>query len=493
MVSPVSDSYGKQSFDAFLKRYAEDRADGAVQPLTVYLDLFPDERDAIAREYQALQSAAEEAAFENFPEPDCRSGALHAAFANTHVLGTKPDHVQGGGAPESIGPYTIQGELGRGGQGIVYLAKDERLGRRVALKVLTRWGAASQAVVARFKREAAIASRLDHPNICTLYETGTADGVPYLAMRLLDGESLAQQITSGFSDPLPGPETFVEDVDPGDAATRDPASSNSAPPRSRPALTSVLRLIEKSARALQFAHDAGVIHRDVKPGNIMVTEGDEPVILDFGLARQADGDLETLTQTGDFFGTPAYMSPEQLASHCINVDERSDVYSLGVALYECLTLERPFDAPTRENLYHAILHQEAPDPRRKNPGVSRDMKVVLETAMAKDRERRYQTAAALADDLAAVRQGQPIAARAVGPVGKAVRWARRRPLAAACVALLVVGVPLVTALSGYIVATLPDVEAQRQAQRELALERALETGFFELHNGSDSAASADFT
>ena len=177
-----------------------------------------------------------------------------------------------------------------------------------------------------------------------------------------------------------------------------------------------------------------MIHRDLKPGNIMVDASGEPVVLDFGLARDLEGDGVSITKSGDFLGTPAYMSPEQIASGHIHLDRRSDVYSLGVTLYECLTLKRPFDAPTREGLYQAILSKEPPDPRRLNKAISADLKVVLETALNKDRDRRYVSAEAFADDLKRVRELKPIQAKPISPIGRLVRWGRRNPLVAAMTA-----------------------------------------------------------
>ncbi len=166
----------------------------------------------------------------------------------------------------------------------------------------------------------------------------------------------------------------------------------------------------------------------------MVTLVGEPIVMDFGLARELEGDGPTLTQTGDLFGTPAYMSPEQLLAKRLRLDARTDVYSLGVTLFECLSLQRPFDAPTREGLYHAIQTKAPPELRRLNGAVSSDLAVVVATAMDKDRDRRYQTALAFAEDLRRVREHEPIVARPVGPLGRLVRWAQRNPAVASLTA-----------------------------------------------------------
>ena len=322
------------------------------------------------------------------------------------------------GPGDRLGPYKLIRELGRGAQGTVYFAEDTRLGRHVALKTLapnsafgTTLGALlkdkeTSAAARRFQREAESASRLDHPGICTVYEAGVENGIPFIAMRYIDGETLARRVARG---PLAVPD-----------------------------------VVEKAARALHVAHEAGLIHRDIKPGNILITAEGDPVICDFGLAREEHGQ-ETLTKTGEARGTPAYMSPEQLrAARDEPLDRRTDVYSLGVVLYECLTGRCPVQATSWEALFREILTGTPPDPR----GLSRDLKVVLATALEKDRNRRYATAQALADDLERVRERRPIAARPAGPWLRARRWAQRRPAAAVSLVLgllILVGVPLLVA------------------------------------------------
>ncbi|HVR75887.1 MAG TPA: protein kinase, partial [Planctomycetota bacterium] len=330
-----------------------------------------------------------------------------------------------------IGHYQLVEELGRGAQGSVYLAEDTRLTRKVALKILSGAFAPSKATILRFQREAGAASKLDHPGICSVYEAGEADGHHFIAMRYVEGQTLARQIASTrATQASQGSETVLVDTpSDGDKAAPAPPAAG-AGPSTRAEITQVVSVIEHTARALHAAHEAGLIHRDVKPGNIMVTREEKAVILDFGLARDEDNDLQTLTHSGDLLGTPAYMSPEQLLAQRIPLDRRTDIYSLGATLFECLTLQRPHEAPTREGIYQKILAGDVVDPSRLNPSISKDLRVVIQTAMEKDRERRYKTALDFAEDLRRVRSYEPILARPAGPTLRFRRWTQRTPVLA---------------------------------------------------------------
>jgi WD40 repeat protein/serine/threonine protein kinase len=333
--------------------------------------------------------------------------------------------------PEVLGDYRIVGELGRGGMGIVYEAVQVSLGRRVALKILPPSLLPDARAVMRFQHEARVASRLDHPGICAVYGAGVEEGVPYIAMRYLEGETLAKRIEAERSSGSAAASTVCATPVGGEEPPAGEAPPESvAPPADRGQILERVHLIEKAARALHHAHEAGLIHRDIKPGNIMVTREGEPVILDFGLARAEEGGATALTLSGEMMGTPAYMSPEQIAAEKVAIDRRTDVYSLGVTLYELLTLKRPFEAPTREGLFQKILKSEPPDPRRLNRRVPRDLKVIIETALEKDLGRRYQTALDLAEDLRRLREREPILARPAGPVLRFRRWTQRNPVLA---------------------------------------------------------------
>jgi len=308
-----------------------------------------------------------------------------------------------------IGPYRVLRELGRGGQGVVYLAEDTRLPRKVALKVLSQQVLTDSAARLRFEREADVTARLEHPGICPLYERGETAGAPWIAMRYIEGEALDDRLL------------------------REGAPAD---------LPSVLHFFEKAARALHAAHEAGLVHRDIKPGNLMAGPDGAPVILDFGLARDLTAD-RALTETGQAPGTPAYMSPEQLQHRPL--DRRTDVWSLGATLYEGVTGRRPFDAPTLPGLFDAILFNEPPDPRRLRPSHPPELSVVLAKAMEKDPASRYQTALELAEDLARVRRLEPVLARPPSTLLRLRRWVQRNP-GGAFIVLLLVGGLAVTAL-----------------------------------------------
>jgi serine/threonine protein kinase/formylglycine-generating enzyme required for sulfatase activity len=333
-----------------------------------------------------------------------------------------------GGAPQGrrvIGHYEIVRELGRGAQGVVYLAEDVRLRRKVALKMLAGPGMESEAVQERFRREAELTSKFDHPGICGLHEVGEFEGVPYISMQYVQGTTLAELLVCARVGAKPGG---------GDGLRALESVAIPSRTSSQGQLQDILRLIERVARALHVAHEAGLVHRDVKPGNIMVTPAGDPVLLDFGLARDLTAEVQGLTQSGQIIGTPAYLAPEQIVQTRGPVSRRTDVYALGVILFECLTLRRPFEAESWDALFHQILQEGVPAPRRFNPRLPRDLCTVIEVAMERDPARRYPTAEALADDLRRVRSYEPIQAKAAGRILRLRKWARRRPGRATAVA-----------------------------------------------------------
>ncbi|MCA9319887.1 MAG: serine/threonine protein kinase, partial [Planctomycetes bacterium] len=430
------------------------------------------------------KSVAEYAAL--FPNQDL---LVSRAYVEAHTLGLNILDASDEG--EFIGPYRLEKELGRGGQGVVYLAEDTRLHRRVALKVLQGLGPDAKTHLQRFRREAEVASKLDHPGICGVYEAGMAGEIPFIAMRFVEGETLAaitdRAKQAGSSAPSELLSTFfldARDDETTDASvsaeasdeSRDQKSSTRATSVNRKAVNEVLSIYEKAARALHVAHEAGIIHRDIKPGNIMITRDREPVLLDFGLAREETSDLASLTMTGDVFGTPAYMSPEQVRGERGSIDRRSDTYSLGVSLFESLTLRRPFESATRQGLYQQILSSEAPGARQFNSAIPRDLEVVLETVLAKNKDHRYQTAAAFADELGHVLRMEPIVSRPSGPLVKTLRWAQRNPALAVALSALVLCISV-----GLIVALISLARTRRAlaGERHARTEAEEVTNFFE--------------
>jgi len=198
--------------------------------------------------------------------------------------------------------------------------------------------------MARFRREAAVTARLHHPGICAVYEAGVQDGAGWIAMQYVEGETLAQRLRAARETEGGDLSTVLVDGAGGPASASASSGTAEATPRTpsdRRAVLAVLELVERIARAIHAAHEAGIVHRDVKPGNVMITPSGRPVVLDFGLARMDAGDLPSLTLSGDVMGTPAYMSPEQIGGRRATIDHRTDVWSLGVVLFECLTLRRP--------------------------------------------------------------------------------------------------------------------------------------------------------
>ena len=333
---------------------------------------------------------------------------------------------ESGGAEDCFAQYRPLRIVGSGGQGTVYLAEDTQLGRRVALKVLPAPPGRPNFVSERFRREALIASRLDHPGICTIYEVGEFDRHPFIAMQYVEGETIDAMIRSE-RDELDG-----ESEDGRSRVVRRLEMSHAEIMRR-------LRLVERVARCVEHAHEEGVIHRDLKPANIVVEAGEHPVILDFGLARDATSGLSTLTRSGEIMGTPAYMAPEQIVQNETPAGREADVYALGVTLFELLTLRRPFEAPTRDGLYHAILSEPPAAARSLNPAVSRDLEIVLQTALEKDLDRRYRTARDLADEIRRILDGRPIAARRPGVLTRSRRWVGRNRMGAGLVLLVSLG------------------------------------------------------
>ncbi len=354
-----------------------------------------------------------------------------------------------------LGDFEILREIGRGGMGVVYEARQLSLNRRVALKVLSGGIGMAPRAVERFKREAEAAAKLHHTNIVPVYATGEQGGVHFYAMELIDCPSLDQVIRQI----RPGQPTAAGRTTPTQAAPdadlvatgpygASPTATPAGPPTPSPAYSGgdyfdwVASKLAEVADALEHAHRQGVVHRDVKPSNLLLCSDGRICVNDFGLARILE--QPGMTVTGEFLGTPAYMSPEQVTGGRAPVDHRTDVYSLGATLYELLTLHIPFDGERRDEVLAQIVQAEPRRPRELQPAVPIDLETICLKALEKDPRRRYQTAGAMAGDLRRFVKRFAIAARRAGPVERLRKWVRRHPslsvaLAAVALAAVLVG------------------------------------------------------
>ncbi len=323
----------------------------------------------------------------------------------------------------SLGDYRVLREVGRGGMGVVYEAVQVSLNRRVALKVLPSAAALDARRLSRFKTESQLAALLSHRNIVPVFAVGCESGVHYYAMQFVAGRTLAEHIAAmrdGHGELLPG----AESPPPGLGRIAPEPGLSLGRLRSREHALAAARLGIQAAEALAAAHDEGIVHRDIKPANLMVEPHGHLWVTDFGLARlQSEAGL---THTGDVIGTLRYMSPEQALGRLAAVDSRTDLYSLGITLYELLTLRPACDGADQATVVRQIL-DEAPAPAaRLNPAIPRDLETIVHKSMSKDPRDRYDTAHAMADDLRLFLCGRPILANRPGPLDHALKWARRR-------------------------------------------------------------------
>jgi tetratricopeptide (TPR) repeat protein len=348
---------------------------------------------------------------------------------NLHTLPTQQPELTPppAAAPPAVPGYEILEVLGRGGMGIVYKARQTGLGRTVALKMILHAEHAGADARQRFRTEAEALARLQHPHIVQIHEVGECSGLPYFVLEFCGGGSLAGQL-----DGTPWP--------PAKAAA----------------------LVETLARAIDAAHRAHVIHRDLNPANVLLTADGQPKITDFGLAKKLDEQAKT--KTGVVMGTPSYMAPEQAGGKPREVGPAADVYALGAVLYELLTGRPPFKAATPLDTMVQVLSEEPVAVRRLQPAAPRSLETVCSKCLEKDPKRRYISADALADDLRRFLEGRPVRARPAGAAERLAKWVRRRPaLASLCLVILLAGVAFLALGVGF---TLRLQEARDRAQME---------------------------
>src|SRR5437762_1332935 len=365
--------------------------------------------------------------FSDAPEGLCTGCVLEAAIGGAVAGGddpgrpassmpaTTPDDV----APASqktaraaellgeLGDYELLDEVGRGGQEVVFRARQTSLNRTVALKIISLGQWASKAHLKRFRLEAEAAARLEHPGIVPIHEVGERDGSCYFSMKFVEGGQLDEVVR------------------------RTPISIRQA-----------AELIAKVARTVHYAHEHGILHRDIKPGNILLDQRGEPHLTDFGLARLVESE-STITRTREALGTPSYMAPEQAAGEQRKLSNATDVYGLGAVLYQLLTDHPPFAGGTTYDTIKLLLDTEPRQPRLLNPKIDRDLSTICLKCLEKDPQRRYPSALALAEDLERWLKHEPIRARRTGVFTHARKWVRRNPSIAAMTAtLLALAVPL---------------------------------------------------
>jgi eukaryotic-like serine/threonine-protein kinase len=388
-----------------------DRHPGVVDRPNAVVELI--NQEVVLRQIRGETACADDylTDFPELAEPLSRLFEVHGALSLPPELRPSPDHglrnsVLNGARSEiasapRVPGYEIEGILGRGGMGVVYLARHRALDRIVALKVLQEGRQSEPEHRARFEREAAAVAKCQHPNLVQIHEIGEYDGHSYLALEYVDGGTLARSLAG-----VP------------------------QPPRAAASLVEVL------ARAIDHAHSRGVVHRDLKPANVLLTSEGQPKITDFGLAKIDE--TSTRTEVGAIMGTLAYMAPEQALAGTATVGPRADIYALGAILYEALTGRPPFRAESPELIYHQLVHSDVVPPSRIQTAVPRDLEAICLKCLEKSPAQRYATALELAEDLRRFGRGDPIRARRISGLRRCFKWTRRHPWQTTAVATVVI-------------------------------------------------------
>jgi serine/threonine protein kinase/tetratricopeptide (TPR) repeat protein len=499
----------REPVEALAEEFVERYRRGERPPLSEYIDRCPEQAERIRRLFPTLLLMEKLA-------PDSETLVKSEAEGSTET--SLPPSV-----PERIGDFRIVREVGRGGMGVVYEAVQESLGRHVALKVVGGHGSLEARHLQRFRREAQAAAMLHHTNIVPVFDVGQHEGVHYYAMQFIQGlglndvldalrrlrgqrsvteqaaatvapavaAELAQSMISGQfyrpdaasagETPRPGEATGLSSSDvhlPGQADHLSLSETGAS------YFASVARIGIQVASALEYAHGHRTLHRDIKPSNLLLDAQGTVWVADFGLAKSLE--LNDLTRTGEIVGTLRYMPPEQLEGRC---DARSDVYSLGLTLYELLTLEPAYDEVDRARLLHSLVQGEPIRPRKRDATIPRDLETVVLKAIEREPRRRYQTAAELGADLERFLEGKPIRARQVGAWERTVKAIRRRPAVSTLAGLLLVAV-----VAGFALVTWKWREAEHQktlAAQQAARNEALAKTELRLRRMAEEAQKAE--
>src|SRR5213082_1374726 len=345
-------------------------------------------------------------------EVDSSAGRLdELSRENANAISGLKEAVTAATMLGELDDYELLEEIGRGGQGVVFRARQKSLNRTVALKVISLGQWASKAHLKRFRREAEAAASLDHPSIVPIYEVGERDGSCYFSMKFVEGGQLDEVVR------------------------RKPMSIRQA-----------AELIAKVAHTVHYAHEHGIVHRDIKPGNILLDVKGEPHLTDFGLARLVETE-STMTRTLEVLGTPSYMAPEQAMGNNAAISSVTDIYGLGAVLYQLLTGQPPFAGGATYETIKLLLDTEPRQPRLLNPKIDRDLSTICLKCLEKHPERRYSSALALAEDLERWLKHEPIQARRTGVLTRGKKWVRRNPTSA----LLAVCLVALAAAAGWII------------------------------------------